>query len=119
MTVRQEEQTLESRVFLFCLIKARFSLQRYGWWWFGEVGVEHNGQGGAFFLAGGVPFVVGGGALVEGGVVVGVVGGSFLPPLILLAADFLDEVWPTVWRALTTSVDNFLMRNSFSRKLII
>ena len=90
----------------------------------GEVGVEHNGQGGAFFLAGGVPFV--GGALVEGGVapgvggvVVGVVGGSFLPPLILLAADFLDEVWPTVWLALTTSVDNFLMRNSFSRKLII
>ena len=126
MTVRQEEQTVGSRFFLFCLIKARFSLQRYGGWWFGDVGVEHNGQGGAFFLAGGVPFVGGGGALVEGGVapgvegvVVGVVGGSFLPPLILLAADFLDEVWPTVWRALTTSVDNFLMRNSFSRKLII
>ena len=94
----------------------------------GEVGVEQRGQGGAFFLAGGVPFVVGGVALVEGGVapevggvVVVVVGGSFLPPpLALLAADFLEEVlWPTVWRALTTSVDNFLMRNSFSRKLII
>ena len=87
----------------------------------GEVGVEQRGQGGAFFLAGGVPFVVGGVALVEGGVVVIVDGGSFLPPpLILLAADFLEEVlWPTVWRALTTSVDNFLMRNSFSRKLII
>ena len=81
--------------------------------------MEHNGQGGAFFFAVGVPFAVGGGAFVEGGVVVGVVGGSFFPPLILLAADFLDEVWPTVWRALTTSVDNFLMRNSFSRKLII
>ena len=98
----------------------------------GEVGVEQRGQGGVFLaggsLAGGVPFVVGGVALVEGGVapevggvVVVDVGGSFLPPpLILLAADFLEEVlWPTVWRALTTSVDNFLMRNSFSRKLII
>ena len=92
----------------------------------GEVGVEQRGQGGAFFLAGGVPFVVGGVALVEGGVApevggVVVVGGSFLPPpLALLAADFLEEVlWPTVWRALTTSLDNFLMRNSFSRKLII
>ena len=119
MTVRHKEQTLESRVFLFCLIKARFSLQRYGWWWFGEAGVEHNGQGGAFFFAVGVPFADGGGAFVEGGVAVGVVGGSFFPPLILLAADFLDEVWPTVWRALTTSVDNFLIRNSFSLKLII
>ena len=92
----------------------------------GEVGVEQRGQGGAFFLAGGVPFAVGGVALVEGGVapevggvVVVVVGGSFLP-LALLAADLLEEVlWPTVWRALTTSVDSFLMRNSFSRRLII
>ena len=97
----------------------------------GEVGVEQRGQGGAFLaggsFAGGVPFVVGGAALVEGGdpPEVGgdplVVGGSFLPPpFALLAADFLEEVlWPTVWRALTTSVDNFLMWKSLSRRLII
>ena len=90
--------------------------------------MEQSGHGGVFLacgsLAGGVPFVVGGTALEEGGdplevggdpLEVGgdpfVVGGSFLPPpLILLAADFLEEVvCPTVWRALTTSVDNFLM----------
>ena len=83
--------------------------------------MEQSGHGGVFLacgsLAGGVPFVVGGTALEEGGdpLEVGgdpfVVGGSYLPPpLILLAADFLEEVvCPTVWRALTTSVDNFLM----------
>ena len=83
--------------------------------------MEQRGQGGAFLaggsLAGGVPFVVGGASLEEGGdpPEVGgdplVVGGSFLPPpFALLAADFLEEVvCPTVWRALTTSVDNFLM----------
>ena len=83
--------------------------------------MEQSGHGGVFLacgsLAGGVPFVVGGTALEEGGdpLEVGgdplVVGGSFLPPpLALLAADFLEEVvCPTVWRALTTSVDNFLM----------
>ena len=80
----------------------------------GEVGVEQRGQGGAFLaggsLAGGVPFVVGGDPPEVGGDPL-VVGGSFLPPpFALLAADFLEEVvWPTVWRALTTSVDNFLM----------
>ena len=83
--------------------------------------MEQSGHGGVFLacgsLAGGVPFVVGGTALEEGGDPLEVggdpleVGGSFLPPpLILLAADFLEEVvCPTVWRALTTSVDNFLM----------
>ena len=83
--------------------------------------MEQRGHGGVFLaggsLAGGVPFVVGGASLVEGGdpPEVGgdplVVGGSFLPPpFALLAADFLEEVvCPTVWRALTTSVDNFLM----------
>ena len=80
----------------------------------GEVGVEQRGQGGAFLaggsLAGGVPFVVGGDPPEVGGDPL-VVGGSFLPPpFALLAADFLEEVvCPTVWRALTTSVDNFLM----------
>ena len=83
--------------------------------------MEQSGHGGVFLacgsLAGSVPFVVGGTALEEGGDPLEVggdpleVGGSFLPPpLILLAADFLEEVvCPTVWRALTTSVDNFLM----------
>ena len=97
----------------------------------GEVGVEQRGQGGAFLaggsLAGGVPFVVGGDPPEIGGdpPEVGgdplVVGGSFFPPpFALLAADLLEEVvCPTVWRALTTSVDNFLMRKSFSRRLII
>ena len=97
----------------------------------GEVGVEQRGQGGAFLaggsLAGGVPFVVGGDPPEVGGdpPEVGgdplVVGGSFFPPpFALLAADFLEEVvCPTVWRALTTSVDNFLMWKSLSRRLII
>ena len=90
----------------------------------GEVGVEQRGQGGAFLaggsLAGGVPFVVGGDPPEVGGDPL-VVGGSFFPPpFALLAADFLEEVvCPTVWRALTTSVDNFLMWKSLSRRLII
>mgnify|MGYP006252002965 CR=1 FL=1 len=78
-------------------------------------------------MAGGVPFVVGGDPPEVGGdpPEVGgdplVVGGSFFPPpFALLAADFLEEVvCPTVWRALTTSVDNFLMWKSLSRRLII
>ena len=78
-------------------------------------------------LAGGVPFVVGGDPPEVGGdpPEVGgdplVVGGSFFPPpFALLAADLLEEVvCPTVWRALTTSVDNFLMWKSLSRRLII
>ena len=90
----------------------------------GEVGVEQRGQGGAFLaggsLAGGVPFVVGGDPPEVGGDPL-VVGGSFFPPpFALLAADLLEEVvCPTVWRALTTSVDNFLMWKSLSRRLII
>ena len=86
--------------------------------------MEQRGQGGAFLaggsLAGGVPFVVGGDPPEVGGDPL-VVGGSFFPPpFALLAADFLEEVvCPTVWRALTTSVDNFLMWKSLSRRLII
>ena len=65
----------------------------------GEVGVEQRGQGGAFFLAGGVPFVVGGGALVEGGVppevggvVVVVVGGSFQGYLFVIFLSFSGQL---------------------------